>query len=70
VDANLLKPLKVDGVMASVETALNHSYPISRGLNLYTPGEPKGDAKDLIDFMMSPAGQKLAADVGFIPVKQ
>jgi phosphate transport system substrate-binding protein len=38
-------------------------------LNLYTPGEPKGDAKALIDFMMSPAGQKLAADVGFIPVQ-
>ncbi|MFW5836745.1 MAG: phosphate ABC transporter substrate-binding protein [Desulfovibrionaceae bacterium] len=69
VDEGLLQPVTVDGVKATVETALDGSYPISRGLNLYTPGEPRGDAKRLIDFMMSPTGQKLAAKIGFIPVK-
>lgn len=64
-----LKGVTVDGVKASVKTALDGSYPISRGLNLYTPNAPKGDAKALIDFMLSPAGQKLATEVGYIPVK-
>ncbi|WP_319763773.1 PstS family phosphate ABC transporter substrate-binding protein [Maridesulfovibrio sp.] len=64
-----LKGVVVNGVAPSVATAKDGSYPISRGLNLYTPGEPTGEAKALIDYMMSPAGQKLAADTGFIPVK-
>jgi phosphate transport system substrate-binding protein len=70
VDESLVKPVKVDGVMASVKTALNGSYPISRGLNLYTAGQPTGEAKQLIDFIMSPAGQKLASEVGYVPVKK
>ncbi|WP_320171938.1 PstS family phosphate ABC transporter substrate-binding protein [Maridesulfovibrio sp.] len=64
-----LKGVSVNGISASVATAKDGSYPISRGLNLYTPGKPSGEVKALIDFMMSPAGQKLAADTGFIPVK-
>ena len=64
-----LKGVVVNGIGASVATAKDGSYPISRGLNLYTPGAPTGETKALIDFMMSPAGQKLAADTGFIPVK-
>ncbi|NDV27033.1 PstS family phosphate ABC transporter substrate-binding protein [Desulfovibrio sp. JC010] len=64
-----LKGVEVNGVLASVATAKDGSYPVSRGLNLYTPGEPTGESKALLDYMMSPAGQKLAADTGFIPVK-
>ncbi|MGE4291052.1 MAG: PstS family phosphate ABC transporter substrate-binding protein [Desulfovibrio sp.] len=64
-----LKALPVDGVVAGVKSAMDGSYPISRGLNLYTAGQPTGDAKAVIDFVMSPAGQKLAAEKGFIPVK-
>lgn len=64
-----LQGLPVNGVEAGVKTALDGTYPISRGLNVYTPGEPTGDAKALIDYIMSPTGQKLAADTGFIPVQ-
>jgi phosphate transport system substrate-binding protein len=64
-----LKALPVDGVHAGVESAMNGSYPISRGLNLYTAGQPTGDAKTVIDFIMSPAGQKMAAEEGFIPIQ-
>ncbi len=63
-----LKGLSVEGVSASVDSALDGSYPISRGLNCYTVGAPAGDVKTIIDFIMSPAGQTLAADTGFIPV--
>ncbi|XPV78002.1 MAG: phosphate ABC transporter substrate-binding protein [Desulfovibrio sp.] len=65
-----IKAVSVNGVTASVKTALDGSYPISRGLNLYTPGKPSGEAKAFIDFMMSDAGQEMAASIGFIPVKK
>lgn len=65
-----IKQVSVGGVMGNAETALNKTYPVSRGLNLYTPGEPKGDAKGLVDFMLSPAGQKLADEIGFVPLKK
>ncbi|HMM39456.1 MAG TPA: PstS family phosphate ABC transporter substrate-binding protein [Desulfovibrio sp.] len=65
-----IKQVSVGGVMGDATTALNKTYPVSRGLNLYTPGEPKGDAKGLVDFMLSPAGQKLADEIGFVPLKK
>ncbi|WP_027177744.1 PstS family phosphate ABC transporter substrate-binding protein [Maridesulfovibrio bastinii] len=63
-----LQAVSVDGIKANAANALNKTYPISRGLNLYTPGQPSGEAKALIDFMLSPAGQKLSEEVGFVPL--
>lgn len=65
-----LQGVSVDGVAASAETCLNHTYPISRGLNLYTPGQPYGETKALIDFILSPAGQKLSVEVGYVPLQK
>ncbi len=65
-----IKQVSVNKIMGDATTALNKTYPVSRGLNLYTPGEPKGDAKGLVDFMLSPAGQKLADETGFVPLKK
>ncbi|BCS88871.1 PstS family phosphate ABC transporter substrate-binding protein [Pseudodesulfovibrio sediminis] len=64
-----IKALTVNGVVASVATGKDGSYPLSRGLNLYTGGQPTGETKTFIDFVMSPAGQKIIAEVGFVPVK-
>lgn len=64
-----LHAVSVNGIAATVKTALDGTYPISRGLNCYTVGQPAGDVKTIIDYMMSPAGQQTAAEVGFIPVK-
>ena len=38
----------VEGIAGSVENTLNGTYPISRGLYLYTNGEPTGDAARLV----------------------
>jgi phosphate transport system substrate-binding protein len=55
LDSNFeVKPLTIDGQMASVE---NSDYPISRPLYLATYGEPKGAVKDFLDWTLSPAGQ-------------
>ena len=64
-----LKGLKVGGVMASAKTAMDKSYPIARGLNMYTRGEPKGVVKQFIDFVMSAEGQKIVVEEGFVSLK-
>lgn len=61
------KAVKVEGVEATMETAKAKTWPISRDLFLFTIGEPQGDAKALIDFMMSADGQALVQKSGFVP---
>jgi phosphate transport system substrate-binding protein len=51
-----------------VENVVKKTYPLSRPLFLYTDGEPQGIIKLLIDFTLSPAGQKQFQDTGFVPV--
>ena len=64
-----VKAVDVDGVKASKETVLTGKYPIGRPLFMYTNGAPTGLAKQLIDFIMSPEGQKLVEDDGFVALK-
>jgi phosphate transport system substrate-binding protein len=45
-------------------------YPMSRGLYLVTDGEPKGDAKVFIDFVLGERGQKLVAKHGYLTLAQ
>jgi len=62
------KPLTVDGIVATAETAKSKKYPISRDLYLYTNGAPAGAVKGLIDFVLSAEGQKLVKETGFVPL--
>lgn len=64
-----VKALEIDGVLPSKETVLNNKYPIGRPLFMYTNGEPKGLAKEVIDSIKSPEGQKLVEEDGFVPLK-
>jgi len=64
-----VKPLKVNNIDATVETARTGQYPISRPLYMYTNGEPKGEVENFIKFIYSPKGQSIIAEVGFVPVK-
>lgn len=56
-------------VAPSMETAKAGTYPITRALYMYTNGEPKGLVKVFLDFILSPEGQKIVEEVGYIPVK-
>jgi phosphate transport system substrate-binding protein len=44
------------------------NYPLSRPTFFYTNGEPKGAAKEFIDFCLSPEGDRIAGVVGFVPL--
>jgi len=56
-------------VSPSVETAVDRSYPIARPLFMYTNGEPQGEVKKYLDFIMSDTGQCIIKAKGYAPVK-
>jgi phosphate transport system substrate-binding protein len=49
------------------ETTLDGSYPIARPLFLYTLGEPEGEVKAFIDWVLSTEGQQVVKDSGYVP---
>jgi phosphate transport system substrate-binding protein len=57
------------GVEPGVDAARSGRYPIARKLYLYTAGEPQGEVKAFIDWVLSPAGQKLVEKEGFVPLQ-
>ncbi|MDD5004899.1 MAG: phosphate ABC transporter substrate-binding protein [Candidatus Omnitrophica bacterium] len=64
-----VKAVDVDGVKASKETVLTGTYSIGRPLFMYTNGVPKGLAKQFIDYILSPEGQKLVEEEGFVGLR-
>ena len=64
-----IKDVTVNGVEATVANVFSKKYPISRALYWYVNGEPTGDVKKLVDFMLSPKGQAIVKKEGFVPVK-
>lgn len=55
-------------ILPSIESVNDNRYPISRDLYMYTAGEPTGETKTYIDWIMSPAAQQIVADLGFVPI--
>ncbi|HSV30986.1 MAG TPA: PstS family phosphate ABC transporter substrate-binding protein [Atribacteraceae bacterium] len=64
-----VKALRVDGVDPVMENVLDGDYPIARGLFYYVAGEPEGALRRFIDFILSPEGQRIVAEEGFIPLQ-
>ena len=65
-----IKLLDLDGVKATVANVASGKYPLRRPLNVMTKGKPTGLAKDFIDFLTGPEGQKIVSSQGFIPISQ
>lgn len=65
-----VKPLQVNGVTASIQTALSKEYPLSRELYMYTDGDAKGDVVKYITFVKSSEGQKIVVKEGFVPLAE
>lgn len=61
--------IELDGVAATLENVKSGKFTIARGLYSITKGEPKGLAKVFLDFMLSPTGQQLVKEKGFVAVK-
>jgi phosphate transport system substrate-binding protein len=54
-------------VLPSVATVNDGSYPISRPLFVYTAGEPGGQLKNYLDWVLGP-GQSVVPKLGFVPL--
>ncbi|MDR0913907.1 MAG: substrate-binding domain-containing protein [Oscillospiraceae bacterium] len=62
------KMLKIDGVYPSINNISNSSYRFTYNFYAVTNGEPTGNAKKLIDWILSPQGQTLIEQTGYIPL--
>jgi len=60
--------LKLNGILPSIATISNNTYPLSRSLILYTKGEATGAVKMFIDFVLSPDGQAIVEQEEFVPL--
>jgi len=71
-DVKGLVILTADGqrIEATLENIKNGSFPITRDLLLVTNGEPQGQIKDFIDFILSDAGQKIVTESGYVRLQQ
>lgn len=56
-------------VLPSVATTLDQSYPIARPMFMYTPGEPPPHVRRYLDWILSPAGQQIVEQTGYIPLR-
>lgn len=54
-------------VLPSVTTVNDGSYPISRPLYMYTAGEPSGQVRSYLNWVLN-GGQTLVAKLGFVPL--
>jgi phosphate transport system substrate-binding protein len=62
------KVIALDGVQPSIESIKSGAYPLARKLYFVTLGEPSNGAKAFIDYILSPDGQQIATENGFIPI--
>ncbi len=66
---NTVAPVTLDNVTPSLATVKTGDYKVARGLFSNTKGEACGLAKKFIEYLLSPEGQKIVGEKGFIPVK-
>lgn len=62
------KLLAIDGVEPTVEQIQNGNYPYVADFYAVTNGEPTGNTKRLIAFILSPQGQQLVEKTGYTPL--
>ncbi|MFQ6058680.1 MAG: phosphate ABC transporter substrate-binding protein [Anaerolineae bacterium] len=55
-------------VQPSIETVNLGTYPVARPLYMYTDGQPTGMIKDYLDWILSEEGQRIVAELGFVPL--
>lgn len=62
-----VKAIQLEGVAATRENVINGSYGLSRPFLFLTQGEPTGQAKEFIDFVLSAEGQQILINEGLVP---
>jgi phosphate transport system substrate-binding protein len=65
-----VKPLEIGGVVPDMNTISSGIYPIARPLFMFTDGYPKlgSHLYRFITLYLTPKGQEIVEEIGFIPV--
>ena len=64
-----IKALKVNGIEGTIGNGKSGHYPISRKLYMYVnENKLSKEAKSFIDYILSPEGQALVKETGYIPL--
>lgn len=61
-------PAKIDGVEGTVDNVLAGTYPFQRILWMFTNGVPSELEQAYLNYVMSPAGQRIVEEEGFISI--
>lgn len=67
VDSSI-KALKLNNIEATIDNVNSGKYPVQRVLWIFTNGQPSTLDKAFIDYLLSPAGQKIVQDMGYIAI--
>ena len=70
-DVKMLRVAKKPGdpsYAPSIETTLNHTYPIARPLYMYTLGTPSEHLQKYLDWIHADAGQQIVKESGYVPL--
>ncbi len=64
----VLKDIETGYILPSADTVNNGTYPIARDLYMYTNGQPDGELKAYLDWIVSTEAQKIVTELGFVPI--
>lgn len=64
-----VRPIAIDELVPMEEMVRNGKYPFIKELSFVVKGQPKGEAKKFIDFVMSWEGTKIIMENGYLPVR-
>jgi phosphate transport system substrate-binding protein len=64
-----VKALKIDGQESTTESITNGNYKLVRPIFLLVKGQPQGEIKNFIDYILSSEGQQTIKSNGLLPAK-
>ena len=64
-----VKPLMLDNLEPSTENIIAGRYKLVRPIYLLVKGNPQGEVKDFIDYILSDEGQNTIKSDGLLPAK-
>jgi phosphate transport system substrate-binding protein len=64
-----IKALQIDGVLPSESTVASGAYKLQRPFIFLVKGEPKGEIKVFIDWVLGPEGQAIVSGEKVVPIK-
>lgn len=63
-----IKLLAIDGVAPTVENIAQGSYPYIADVYMVTREKPSAETQQLVTWFLSPQGQRLIQDIGYVPI--